>query len=553
MHARIAIPLTVLLATLALPVRAQMPVPGAAPLLNVRIIGPPGSVSTWYVGSPRGREFPTPAPVALRPGYIYRLELSGLPGRPGVSLFPTLEVRGTLLMKKPHSAAAYAAPVVLNEDDIAQALSGALVTKVIYLEDPEKAIPLATTPDLPLETEIAANRDPLAESRDLGRPVLVVRLGQRLWSQEEMAHQIIPGTVLLPGDSFLGQPRFGPMLPVVCFPWYDPLLGPPPPDECLHNGGIGPTPLPPGPTPMRPLRPGLDSTGRVQGLNPEDTVAEYTDSHGRRSLAKSNRVCLCVPRFAVLRQLVPLGRVDVTFPLVNFRQVEELQLQRRRLPSQLARVAETPVVARGQQRPSGNIAVQTPVPLVHLEVLNADHVVLPLGLMLGTEEIRILTPVQRARVLRQMELARELSQPVHLSGLAELVGPVVIGRIQNGPELVQAVAETRELTVCCEKPCPPDKPLVLFKWCDRQCAQVGDVVQFNLRYTNHGGRTITDIAISDSLGPRLEYIAGSASSTRDAVFTMQENEAGSLLLRWEVSGELPPGESGLLRFKARVR
>ena len=81
-------------------------------------------------------------------------------------------------------------------------------------------------------------------------------------------------------------------------------------------------------------------------------------------------------------------------------------------------------------------------------------------------------------------LARELSQPIRPSAFIEIVGPEVIGRIQHGPELIRAVAETRELTICGhEKPCPPDKPLVLFKWCDRQCAQVGDVVQFSLRYT----------------------------------------------------------------------
>jgi hypothetical protein len=31
------------------------------------------------------------------------------------------------------------------------------------------------------------------------------------------------------------------------------------------------------------------------------------------------------------------------------------------------------------------------------------------------------------------------------------------------------------------------------------------------------------------------------------------NEVYSALLRWEVQGELPPGQSGLIRFQARVR
>ena len=40
----------------------------------------------------------------------------------------------------------------------------------------------------------------------------------------------------------------------------------------------------------------------------------------------------------------------------------------------------------------------------------------------------------------------------------------------------------------------------------------------------------------------------SAKSDRDAVFTMQENEAGSLILRWEITGRLLPGQSGVVRF-----
>ena len=114
--------------------------------------------------------------------------------------------------------------------------------------------------------------------------------------------------------------------------------------------------------------------------------------------------------------------------------------------------------------------------------------------------------------------------------------------------------QTRDLTVCCcETPIPPDKPLVLVKCADRGAAQPGDVITFLLRYSNVGGRPMTDVAVSDSLSGRLEYVPGSAVSDRDAVFTVQPNEAGSAVLRWEVSGTLLPGQSGRLRFQAKVR
>ena len=84
-------------------------------------------------------------------------------------------------------------------------------------------------------------------------------------------------------------------------------------------------------------------------------------------------------------------------------------------------------------------------------------------------------------------------------------------------------------------------------------AQVGDVVTFFLKFSNHGGQPINNVAVSDSLTGRLEYIPGTARADRDTVFTTQTNEAGSAVLRWEVSGVLLPGESGVVSFQARVR
>ena len=76
---------------------------------------------------------------------------------------------------------------------------------------------------------------------------------------------------------------------------------------------------------------------------------------------------------------------------------------------------------------------------------------------------------------------------------------------------------------------------------------------FTLRYRNNSGQPIDDLAVTDSLTGRLEYVPGSAKADRNSVFTMQTNEAGSLILRWEVSGRLMPGESGKVTFQARIR
>src|SRR5205823_860471 len=116
---------------------------------------------------------------------------------------------------------------------------GGLVTRVVLVERPDTAIPEATRPNLPIELTLPPNLDPLAEARDRGRPLLVLRLGQRQVSAAELAAQGLAGTVLLPGDKVLPVPPVPPWVPWTCAPVYDPILGPPAPaaELCVPDGG----------------------------------------------------------------------------------------------------------------------------------------------------------------------------------------------------------------------------------------------------------------------------------------------------------------------------
>jgi uncharacterized repeat protein (TIGR01451 family) len=107
----------------------------------------------------------------------------------------------------------------------------------------------------------------------------------------------------------------------------------------------------------------------------------------------------------------------------------------------------------------------------------------------------------------------------------------------------------------CERPEQegPEVPLLIIKWPDKTGALIGDIVTFSLKFTNRAPRPISDVVVSDSLTPRFEYIPGSAKTDHEAVFTTQPNGAGGAILRWEFSGPLPSGESGLITFQVRVR
>jgi uncharacterized repeat protein (TIGR01451 family) len=548
MNLRLSCLMVVLLAPLAAPARTPMvpslPGRGPSPLLFVRFIGPAGLQATFYQGQPRGRAFDAPVVVGMRPGYFYRIQLSHLSRHPGVSIYPTLEVRGSLNLPPRMNAAAYPAPVVLTDADIESVLAGNLISKVVYLEHPDRAMPTTTPLDQPIENDLPPGHDLLAEARDRGRPMLILRMGGRLLvSDEELTHSSVAGTILHPGEKVMMPAAHPPCVLQDCRPFHDPRLGPKPPEEeCLHDGGD------------QGIRAGYDVNGRLGGVEPEDTVAEYTDSFGHRHVTHSNRVCLCVPRYAVLRCETPLSRYDSVLAVNDTRRVQFQRAFDVLMPPLLARKYEQLQGARGRERASVNEGVTVPGGLARLEVLDAVNVELGPIALIGTRAVQTLTEIQRTLLLKQMEFARLLSSRAGVQSAVSVVGTSVVGRIEAGAKIVQAEVETRDLTVCCnETPCPPDRPLVLIKCADRHSAQVGEVVTFILKYSNHGGKPIADIAVTDSLTTRLDYVPGSAQSDRAAVFTTQANEAGSLILRWEVTGRLMPGQSGVVRFQARIR
>src|SRR5262249_23027938 len=119
---------------------------------EVRFVGPAGMRVSWFVPGAGGKNAPTPQypeaprPYNLLPAAIYRLKLSDIPNRPGVELYPTLEVvpagaRAQAFLA--HSAV----PVSFTEEDFEQVASGNFVVKVIYLPDPQFQDLASTGPD----------------------------------------------------------------------------------------------------------------------------------------------------------------------------------------------------------------------------------------------------------------------------------------------------------------------------------------------------------------------------------------------------------------------
>jgi hypothetical protein len=110
-------------------------------------------------------------------GYIYRLRISDIQGRPGVVLYPTIEVAPST-----PATDAYlthnAIPVQFTAEDFDQVVDGGnFVTKVIYLPDPKyQELAIAGVETL-VSTRLEPGVDPIIEADKRGTILLIVRLG----------------------------------------------------------------------------------------------------------------------------------------------------------------------------------------------------------------------------------------------------------------------------------------------------------------------------------------------------------------------------------------
>lgn len=462
------------------------PPSGFAPTLYVRLIAPTGVTTTLRPGTAAARQYGGAADFAVRPGYSYRVALGNLPDDPSTTVYPTIEVRASLFLPMTLSPADFPATLRVDEEDLRRVLAGGLVTKVVYLENPETASPEHSTPDRPLEFPALRGDDPVEMAAKRGRPLMIVRLGSRSYSDMELQAEDIPGTLFQAGEP-LTPPSAPPTLPARSFRLYDPIAGPKTPmEELLQDGGdVGP-------------RIGVAPNGDIGNLDPTDSAVEYRFGRGPRRTMTSNRICLVAPRFAVIRHEIAIqGYATHTLPAAA-ESTAGLLLHRTRLPSEM-----------------------------FLNVVPPMAMIMPLGL----------------RGIQSLEGVHELEQ---YRG-----GPIVMSRI-DGTAVVTKGVELASFTQYRDF-CRPDDPIVLVKSAEPREAKPGDVVTFSLKVINYGARSARDIVVADSLSPRLEYVPGSSRGDRPTVFTLQDNGAGSAVLRWELSGEIPAGQNGVVQFQARVK
>ncbi|MBX6312620.1 MAG: DUF11 domain-containing protein, partial [Isosphaeraceae bacterium] len=261
----------------------------------------------------------------------------------------------------------------------------------------------------------------------------------------------------------------------------------------------------------------------------------------RPRLLPTNMVCLYAPRFAAVRASVgPNQNLTVQY----LRGLETLEAQQtHHLATGPRRLVQnnSAELNRAHTRASGMIGRVFAGAHAEVRVLGSADTV---------THIKGHIALQGSDITRNRQKAAEARGRVFLQGIKTAEGPVVTGIIQGAGEQVMAwkPQELAGLEV------PPNRPgLAVIKRVSAAEAEPGDVITFSIQYRNMGNVPISSVSVVDSLIPRFEYVPGSARGPAGTVFTAGENKAGSMELRWDLPGVIPPGGEGYVSFEVKVR
>lgn len=119
----------------------------------------------------------SPAAFAANAGFLYRFRVTDHLSSQQSAIYPTIELLDRLHPPQGREAE-FPIPIILHQEDLEMARRGQMVTRVIYLEQPQFAQQVD-----PLRREISQavrpNENLLRRADELGRPMAILRIGGR--------------------------------------------------------------------------------------------------------------------------------------------------------------------------------------------------------------------------------------------------------------------------------------------------------------------------------------------------------------------------------------
>lgn len=320
-----------------------------------------------------------------------------------------------------------------------------------------------------------------------------------------------------------------PLPKMMLTPWRPPgIAGPWPHDEYLHDGGDRDA--------IATVRPDW----QINGLELEDTIVHYDTLQGETKVEPSNRVCIYSPRFAAVRRVSTVHESQQKDHVVGVDLPVRVGLHNENLLATTALQPVAPIGEIGTKQASLSQLNQNPVLTEKVILLQAVQ-----DALLPYEDFSVI----RVGIFDRAEKAR----------LAESVDAAIVWSHDKGAQVIldeqTAVIETgdKRAQATFRFDLPEHPKIRVIKCASKNMAKPGEIIDFTIRFDNVGDAVVGNVTLVDNLTTRLEYIEGTAKTSKDADFFTQINEGDSLVLRWEFKEPLKAGDGGLVRFQCKVR
>lgn len=307
------------------------------------------------------------------------------------------------------------------------------------------------------------------------------------------------------------------------------IAGPWPQDEYLADGGDQGIPV------------AVTAGRQVRGLEMEDTVAHFDTRDGQTRVEPSNQVSLYSPRFRAVRQVVGATEND-----------QRIASSGVNLPVRLAATGDAAIPGSTKQ----NLQTVRQIGQKSVTIARSRQGDGALSTAIGPLGFQNqFKPYENVVVIRTGQFeASELAWLARGTTAAITWTSDQAVQIMLDRQTASAVVSDLKVDTLYSVDEPPAHPkLRVIKVASTPFAEVGDTVDFTIRFDNVGNQVIGNVVILDSLSTRLEFVEKSAQCSLPAAFSTPQNEGGSVVLRCEIAQPLEPGKGGILRFTCRVR
>ena len=153
----------------------------------VRLLTPEGSSVGIFANGTTISASNSAVSVGVTAGLLYRFKVDFVVDHQPRTVYPSIELLDRLYPPQGLETQ-FPIPVVLTQDDLEQSSSGKMVTKVIYLESAEGAVVRRASDREQPYFDVDGAEDPLHVAKGFGKPLVILRIGSRIPTQEEL-HQ----------------------------------------------------------------------------------------------------------------------------------------------------------------------------------------------------------------------------------------------------------------------------------------------------------------------------------------------------------------------------